>query len=168
MDDSLSQGIHSFKLSELCTAYEKRIKYFNNDATVNKTRFKGELLEYFKHCGIQEQSDGRHVVLIFPKGMKTIVKNSCFSSDCTLETAQMASIAKIIRSEMSDMDNFTFGGNFPNDCQKDSVPYSLKLLISMIMYGPRVDCIDTQSCLTISQLILYNSKKRSKIICQKK
>ena len=56
-----------------------------------------------------------------------------------------------------------FDGNFPYDCQKDSVPYSLKLLISMILYGPSVDCIDTQSCLTISQLLLFNFKKKQRI-----
>ena len=67
IDDALSQGtcIYSFKLGELCIAYEKSFKYLNSDATVNKTYFKGELLDYFKQYGIQEQSDGRHVVLIF-------------------------------------------------------------------------------------------------------
>ena len=163
IDDALSQGIYSFKLGELCTAYEQRIKYFISDATVNKTRFKCELLDYYKQYGIQEQTDGRHVVLIFPKGMKTIVQNACFSSHCTSEASQLASVAKLLRSEISDMDNFTFDGNFPYDCQKDSVPYSLKLLISMILYGPSVDCIDTQSCLTISQLILFNFKKKQRM-----
>ena len=163
IDDALSQGIYFFKLGELCTAYEQRIKYFISDATMNKTRFKCELLDYYKQYGIQEQTDGRHVVLIFPKGMKTIVQNACFTSHCTLEASQLASVAKLLRSEISDMDNFTFDGNFPYDCQKDSVPYSLKLLISMILYGPSVDCIDTQSCLTISQLILFNFKKKQRI-----
>ena len=55
---------------------------------------------------------------------------------------------------------FSYDCNFPYDCQKNLVPYSLKLLISMILYGPCVDCIDTQSCLTISQLILFNYKKK--------
>ena len=163
IDDALSQGIYSFKLGELCTAYEQRIKYFISDATVNKTRFKCELLDYYKQYGIQEQTDGRHVILIFPKGMKTIVQNACFSSHCTSEASQLASVAKLLRSEISDMDNFTFDGNFPYDCQKDSVPYSFKLLISMILYGPSVDCIDTQSCLTISQLILFNFKKKQRM-----
>ena len=163
IDDALSQGVYSFKLGELCTAYEQRIQYFISDATVNKTRFKCELLDYYKQYGIQEQTDGRHVVLIFPKGMKTIVQNACFSSHCTSEASQLASVAKLLRSEISDMDNFTFDGNFPYDCQKDSVPYSLKLLISMILYGPSVDCIDTQSCPTISQLILFNFKKKQRM-----
>ena len=36
-------------------------------------------------------------------------------------------------------------------------------LVSMILYGPSVDCIDTQSCLTISQLILFNFKKKQRM-----
>ena len=53
--------------------------YFISDTTVNKTRFKGELLDYYKKYGIQEHTDGRHVVLIIPKGMKSIVQNVLFS-----------------------------------------------------------------------------------------
>ena len=45
--------------------------------------------------------------------MKTIVQNACFPSHCTSEAAQLASVAKMRHSEMSDMDNFTFDGNFP-------------------------------------------------------
>ena len=47
--------------------------YFISNATVNETWFKGELLDYYKQYGIQEHTDGRHVVLIIPKGMKSIV-----------------------------------------------------------------------------------------------
>ena len=56
-------------------SYEKCIKYFISDVTVNKTRFKGELLDYYKQYGIQEHTDIRHVVLIliFPKGIKSII-----------------------------------------------------------------------------------------------
>jgi len=67
IDDALSQGIFSFKLGELCS-YGQRVKYFIPDATVNKTRFKGELLDHYKHYRMQEHTNGRHVVLIFLKG----------------------------------------------------------------------------------------------------
>ena len=41
-----------------------------------------------------------------------------------------------------------------------SVLHSLKLLIAMILGGLSAD-INTQPCLTIAQLILFNSKKKS-------
>ncbi len=150
-------------MGELCRVYEQRIKYFIPDATVNKTQFKGELLDHYKQHGMQEHSDGRHAVLIFPDGMKTIMQNACFPSHSKSEATRLASVAKLVRSEISDINNFRFDGNFANDCQKDSVPYNLKLLISMILYGPCVDCVDTQTCLTISQLILFNYKKKQQM-----
>ncbi len=109
-------------MGELCRVYEQRT--FILDATVNKTRFKGELLDHYKQHGMQEHSDGRHVVLIFPDWMKTIMQNACFSSHSKSETTQLASVAKLVCSEISNINNFMFDGNFANDCQKDSVPYT--------------------------------------------
>ena len=49
----------------------------------------------------------------------------------------MASVANLIRNAMFRTENkFIFEGHFPTNCQKDSVPYSLKLLVSMILNGP--------------------------------
>ena len=50
---------------------------------------------------------------------------------------QLASVAKLICTAMFQTENkFKFEGKFPNSCQKDSMPYSLKLLVSMILNGP--------------------------------
>ncbi len=76
-------------------------------------------------------------VLLFPKGMQEILRSSCCLSECKSEAAQFASVAVIVRRAMFQNENkFTFGRHFPTNCQKDSVPYSLKLLISMIINGP--------------------------------
>lgn len=50
---------------------------------------KVQLLDYYKQYGIQEHTDGRHVVLIFPKGMKTIVQNACFPPHCKSGATQL-------------------------------------------------------------------------------
>jgi len=40
----------------------------------------------------------------------------------------LALIAKLIRNEMFNIEEkFKFEGNFPMNCQNDSVPYNLKL-----------------------------------------
>ena len=118
--EALSQGIYSFALGKLCTDYEKYIKsYFIPDATVNKTWFKGELPYFYKQYGIQENTDGRHGLLIIPKGMKSIVQNVCFPSLYTLEATQMAGIAKPLHC---DMNNFILEANVLNECRKDSIP----------------------------------------------
>ncbi len=110
---------------------------------------------------MQEQSDGKQVILLFPKGIKQILN---ITSQCKSDVVQLASVAKYIRNEMfQEESKFKFDGHFPSNCQKDSVPYSLKLLVSMILNGPSLKNdeinIDSQNSLTISQLILFNSKK---------
>ena len=78
---------------------------------------------------------------------------------------KLAAVAKLVRSEIfQGNESFKFDGKFPLYCQKDSVPYNLNLLISMILYGPNLsdeeNYINSQSCLTLSQLIMFNSKRR--------
>ena len=58
-----------------------------------------------KQYGVQGHTDGRHVVLIIPKGMKSIVQNVCFPSLYTLEATQIAGVAKLLHC---DMNNFIF------------------------------------------------------------
>ena len=99
--------------------YEEHIKYFISDATVNKTWFKGELLDNYKQYGVHEYTDGRHVDLIIPKGMKSIVQNVCFPSLYTLEATPMAGVAKLLHC---DMNNFIFEANVLNECQEDLIP----------------------------------------------
>ena len=87
-------AIYSFTLGKLCTDYEKLIKYILISDTVNKTLFKGEFLDYYKQYGIQEHIDRRLVVLVIPKGVKSIMQNVCFPSLYTLEATQMAGVAE--------------------------------------------------------------------------
>ena len=166
VENGIEQDTCVFKLADLHAAYEKRIEQLINVRTsINRTRLKGELLDYFQKYGIQEQSDGKNVILIFPKGMQELLQSSCILSECKSEAVQFANVAKIIRKEMFQNEtNFKFEGGFPISCQKDSVPYSLKLLISMILNGPSLKSeesnINSQNCLTVSQIILHNAKKK--------
>ena len=63
------EGIYVFKLAELLhTTYESRLKTLNITSSINKTRLKRELMEHFQEHGMQEQSDGKQVVVVFQKG----------------------------------------------------------------------------------------------------
>ena len=61
---------------------------------------------------------------------------------------------------MFDLEGFKFSGTFPESCQMDSVPESLKTLVTMILFGPAYKKKDSQACLSISQLLFFNSKKK--------
>ncbi len=136
VENDIEKGTGVFKLADLHASYEERIEQLNITTTINRRRLKGELLDYFQKYGIQEQSDGKNVVLLFPKGMQEILRSSCCLSECKSEAAQFASVTMIVcRSMFQNENKFTFGRHFPKNCQKDSVPYSLKLLISMIKWA---------------------------------
>lgn len=162
VESALEQGTYMFPLAELHAAYEERLKEFNIDTSINRSRLKKELLDFFQKYEIQEQSDGKRIILIFPDGMQELLHST---TQCKSEVVQMASVAKIIRDEMFQTEcKFKFDGHFPSNCQKDSVPYKLKLLVSMILNGPSLKnediSIDSQNCLTISQLLLFNARKK--------
>ena len=84
-----------------------------------------------------------------------------------VKALHFASIAKGIRKDIFEHEKLTFSGHFPPNCQSNCIPYNLKLLISMIMFGPTLlseGSINSQACLTIAQLILFNVKKKQQLI----
>ena len=68
VNKEVSSGKLLFKLSELQSLYESRLEGLGNAKSVNKTRLKERLLEYFKEA--QEQFDGRNIFLVFKEGMR--------------------------------------------------------------------------------------------------
>ena len=127
IESAIEEGTRAFKLAELHTAYESSLI----NLSANRTRLKVELLEHFQEWGIQEQTDGKNIVLFFPEGMHSLLKNITLPSQLNSEALKLAAVAKLVRSEIFQGDeSFKFDGNFPLDCQNDSVPYNLNLLIS--------------------------------------
>ena len=55
-----------------------------------------------------------------------------------------------------------FTGNFDIDCQRKAIHQSPISMISLLLYGPRYSGPVTQEILTISQLIMFNTKKQSR------
>ena len=62
--------MYVFKLAELHTAYQSRLKTLNINSSSNRTQLKREIMEYFQEHGMQEQSDGKHAIFVFPEGIK--------------------------------------------------------------------------------------------------
>ena len=147
-----------FKVAEVHKLYQSYLENLGVDIT--RTRLKTDLLEHFQTSAIQEQFDGKNSLLVFPDGMHEMFQTAKLLSDYKSEGLQIAKITKEIREEMFAFEHFKFSGSFPPNCQSTSVPYNLKFLIAMILEGTSAD-IDTQACLTIAQLILFNSQNKS-------
>ena len=160
IENSVEDGIFNFKLVDLRKLYEKRLQDLGIRKEINKSRFKEKILQYFPQA--QEQSDGKHIVLIFPEGMQQMLKEA-MNCDHEGDAAILAKAAKIVRNEISQRTGFHFDASFPASCQEQSVPSTLKMLVAMLLNGPDVkqqDSNDSQACLTISQTILFNFKKK--------
>ena len=70
----VNSGKPLIKLTELHSLYESRLEDLGNAKSVNKTRLKERLLEYFKEA--QEQFDGRNTFLVFKEGMRNMIQDA--------------------------------------------------------------------------------------------
>ena len=92
--------------------------------------------------------------------LRDALKKRDFSED----VAVLAKAATIIRDDIFNHQGLKFTGSFLPGCQEDSLPFSLKSLVSLILNGPNLkdqDKHESHPCLTISQLLYYNVKKKS-------
>lgn len=169
IESSVENGKNIFQLSEIYDLYVSRLKDLNVTKNINKTRLKNYILAHFAG-EIHEQSIGRHTVLAFKEGIKSLLKDAVNSNDLEQETLDYAKVSKIIRNNIFEGQTFQFSGNFPPGCQNDSVPSSLLCLVSMLLNGPNITDQDTevsQACLTIAQLIVFNAKKSASPVNKK-
>ena len=160
---SVENGDYIFKLSHLHGLFEDRLCSLGVGKSINKTRFKKQLLDHFSgEC--QEQSDGKNSLLVFNEGLKKLLKNTMSHCNFESEAILMAKLVKVMRQEICDRKPFQFSGNFPPKCQENSIPTTLKIFISMLLNGPHVqhqdDDHESQACLTISQLVCFNVKSK--------
>ena len=161
IENSVEEGIYYFRFAELLQLYEHRLQQLGLTIEVNKPRFKEQVLKYFPEA--QAQSEGKNVVLVFPQGMQRLIKDA-LKKDYEGDASILVKAAKICREDIFETEKFRFDGTFPPSCQENSVPTTLKMLVSMMVNGTGLtqqDPSDSQQCLTICQTILFNSKKKA-------
>lgn len=162
IENEVDDGTFLFKFASLRHLYESRLADFGIRSEVNKVRFKEQVLKHFPHA--QEQNDGKSVILVFEKGMQQMLKQA-MKLDYEGDALILAKAARIVRDDISRSCGFNFSGCFPPDCQKNSVPSNLKSMVTMLMRGADLkdqDSVDSQACMTASQIILFNYKKRAR------
>ena len=100
VEAAIEGELYMFKAKELRCLYQKRLKEFGYDVEINKSKFKESILNYFESSGIQEQSDGKNKILIFPEGIKSLLKNAFDVHDYKEEALLFARVAKICRNHL--------------------------------------------------------------------
>ena len=156
----VESGTFLFKLCDIHCLYVNRLEEFGIKKVVNKTRLKSHLLARFPHA--QEQCNGKSTILVFNEGMTNMLKEALKDRDFTEDAVLLAKAAAIVRKDIFNHQCFIFTGSFPSECQEDSLPSSLKSLVSMILNGLSLKDQgkrESQACLTIGQGILFNTKK---------
>ena len=158
---AIEEGTYLFKVKELRDMYQNRLKDIGYDFEVNKNAFKESILRHFEEYGLQEQSNNKNMIFVFPEGMQQLLKDAFKNRDYRSEALLFSKVAKICRNELFQEENAFFDGSFPEDCQQKLLPLT-KLLISMILYGPDLkgEISESQACNTTSQLLLHNAKKQ--------
>ncbi|KAK3878708.1 hypothetical protein Pcinc_016655 [Petrolisthes cinctipes] len=96
--------------------------------------------------------------------MKNIVHDAVKTRNFSEDALILSKAAMIVRKDILSHKGFTFTGSFSAQCQEDSLPSSLKALVSMILNGSNLkdqSKNDSQATLTIGQTIVFNTKKRT-------
>lgn len=108
--------------------------------------------------------------MTFPEGIAELLKEATADRNYEQEILLLAKATKICRRDEFAHSTPRFNGTFSQSCQQSSVSGSTKHLMSMLLYGTSVrtdDCY-SQECLTISQLVRFNMKKRGKMDAKNK
>ena len=137
MEKSVIGGTLLFTLKELYALYVDRLQNLGVRKYVHRSRFKHIILEHFPEA--QEQQEGKNVVIVFKEGMSNMLREALKQRDFSEDANILAKAAKIIRKDIFDHEGFRFTGSFTPNCQEDSVPASLKSLVSMILNGTGLD-----------------------------
>ena len=121
-------------LTELHQLYINRLQDFGIKKEVNRTSLKSRILTHFTGK-LQEQSDGKTVLLVFNEGMASFLREELWKHDYETDALTLAKAARIVRRVMFNQPGFRFLGSFSSNCQTSSVPSSVRALISMLLNG---------------------------------
>jgi len=102
--------------------------------------------------------------------LKEVLKKKDFSENTIILHTCILFLAKAATIDVFNHWCLQFTRSFPPDCQENSLPSSLKSLVSLVLNGPNLkdqDKCESQAFLTISQVILFNIKKSLLILLLK-
>lgn len=153
-----------FSMPYLSRLYSSRLHQLGlKDEKVHSTRLRQKIEAAVPDLKCTNQ--GRDVILLFDKDIGNALKQACTRDS---EALELVKAAQIIRKDIFQKRG-AFHGRLNDNCQEESVPASLKALISFILDGPTAieqSNLDAkphrQATLTISQIIAFNCRRVTK------
>ena len=153
-----------FKLSDLKQLYNKHLENFGEDTSVpiHSSRFTQRLLHYLPYLEAHNSKCG--TLLSLKKDIGSTLLDAC-NNDSDETAILFMRVAKLIRKEIFQQE-YSFNGKLTDE-QYEHLPELLETLIKMILGDSSIkqpDCMSATSRAgsSITQLIIFNSVKRSK------
>lgn len=170
IDDSITENHDQntspvFRLSDLRKLYSDRLLQLGVSCPyVHSTRLKDRILANFPE--LKAFKEGRDILLISNDDIGVALRKAC-ESDADDDALTLSRAARIVRKDIMNS-QIKFNGSFLPNCQAEAIPHSLATLVAMLLYGPNITeqavARQNQAFLSISQLLLFNSKKPQKNI----
>ena len=160
LEDSRHEGL-SFKFTDLNTAYEIKLLSLGvrSEGTIHSIWFKERLLQSVDDM-METKKNNKDVTLDFKQNIDAAfhyVNGGNISKD---EIDVLARVSRILCRNLFDK-TFEFSETFNRTSQHDSVSLEQLTFVWMMLHGPSVEQYTAVSdCLTIAQLMKYNSVKR--------
>ena len=157
IEDSLEQDTTVLTLSDLVKFFHYKLQELGDESgKVNATRLKDRILEAIPH--LSAHSEGREVMIVSRHEIGAILTEAKRKDK---DAWCLARAAHIVRKDILKVKN-SFDGTFHPGCQKHSIPASLLSLVGMLCRGStmKVDPSENQACLSVAQLIVFNSIAR--------
>ena len=105
MESCVDGGKYILTLTELHQLYMNRLQGFGIQKEVNKTHLKSCILSQFPGK-LQEQSDEKNVLLVFNKGMASLLREELWKHDYESNALILAKAATNVRCKMFNKPRF--------------------------------------------------------------
>ena len=161
----VAEGEYLFPLNSLMERYNERRGQLGLPRQDHRTRIKEFILKTFQGDLEERGEERQHKNLVFKDGINALVKEAKEKRKFDSDMQAIVAAAKVIREDIFNHGGFSFSGQFPASCQNDSLPASLKALMSMILHGTSLknqSDQESQASLTAGQILYFNAKKTSK------
>ena len=156
IQEEVSRGRRIFALQDLTDMMTERLEQHGIQKTVNRTRLKESILEYFPNL-TEEKGIRDRVFIVCSKTARKIISDASQTPDEETRTLLLA--ASILRKAVLNHDTaFKFDGSFPNVCEESAVPQRMKYFFRQLLAGPKSLPKEDNSrkILSVSQMAMLN------------
>ena len=133
IENEFENGVYLYRLDDLYPFYVNWINELGIEKVADKTRL-NQITDYFDDS-LLEQSTGKKKIFIYSEEMKKCLKEHLEFSDYESDSFILARTAKLTWRCVFQTDGFLWNGTFLTNFHEHSIPFFLKLFISMILSG---------------------------------